>query len=84
MSTLGWIILIAANIPLYWFVGWIVFRDWGEFWECIKYSLTPDIVSLFRGEWAEDRWAQMKLAFSVFVCAAAVYSEGQVLAKWLH
>ena len=84
MSTAGWIILIVANVPLYWLIGWVFFKDWADFWECVKYWLTPDIVSLFRGEWTEDRWAQLKLGFWIFLCIAAVYGEGQALSRWLH
>jgi hypothetical protein len=82
MSTVGWIILAVANIPLYWLVGWVVFKDSGDFWECIKFWLTPDIISLFRGEWMEDQWAQMKLFFWVVLCAGAVFGESLLLGQW--
>jgi hypothetical protein len=79
MSTLGWIILVVANIPLYWLVGWILFKDWENFWDCLKFWLTPDIISLFRGEWIEDQWAQVKLSLWLVLCAGAVLAEGLVL-----
>jgi hypothetical protein len=84
MSTAGWIILALANMPLYWVVGWIVFKDWGDFWECVKFWLTPDIISLFRGEWIEDWWAEMKLFVWIALCGAAVLGESIALAKWLQ
>lgn len=84
MSTVGWIVLAVVNIPLYWLIGWAFFKDWGDFCECVKYSLTPDVISLFRGEWNEDRWAQLKLGLWTLACAGAVYGEGAALAKWLH
>jgi len=37
------------------------FDDWSGFWECVKFWFTPDLISLFRGQWEEDRWATMKL-----------------------
>jgi len=83
MSILGWIILMAANVPLYGLVGWVIFKEWGEFWECLKYWLTPDIISLLRGEWAQDQWAQMKLFLWLLLCAGAVYGESLALARWL-
>ncbi len=79
MSTVGWIILVAANIPLYWLVGWVLFKDWENFWDCLKFWLTPDIISLFRGEWIEDQWAQVKLSLWLVLCAGAVLAEGLVL-----
>jgi hypothetical protein len=37
------------------------FSDRYEFWECIKFWLTPNFISLFRGEYWEDVWGEMKL-----------------------
>lgn len=37
------------------------FGDWENFSECVRYWFTPDIVSLFNGEYGEDWWAEMKL-----------------------
>ena len=53
------------------------FGDWGGFWDCVRFWFTPDIISLFCGEWEEDRWAEMKLGLWL-VCGGivgfAVYS----------
>lgn len=53
------------------------FGDWSDFWECIKFCFTPDTVSLFRGEMAEDDWSTMKLlvwgALSVGTAILAFY-----------
>ncbi len=38
-----------------------VFGNRGEFLRCLKYYLTPDIISLFRGKYGEDTWAELKL-----------------------
>lgn len=32
----------------------LLFEDWEEFAECVKFYLTPDIISLFRGKFWED------------------------------
>lgn len=50
----GIIILAVLFKPL--------FGDGDGFVECLRYWLTPDILSLFRGEWSEDWWSEMKLA----------------------
>ncbi len=39
----------------------IFFDGFGEFLECLRFWFTPEIVSIFRGEWNEDLWAEMKL-----------------------
>ena len=46
------------------------FGDVGGFWECIRFWLTPDVVSMFRGEWEEDWWSEMKLGLWL-VCGGA-------------
>jgi len=37
------------------------FGDAEGFMDCVRFWLTPDVFSLFRGEWIEDRWSEMKL-----------------------
>lgn len=39
----------------------VIFRNPGDFREAIRYWFTPDIVSLFRGEWSRDYWSEFKL-----------------------
>jgi hypothetical protein len=56
------------------------FDSFGDFLECVRYWLTPDIVSLFRGEWAEDQWASMKL----FVDCAVSIGSGLLTCFGLH
>lgn len=67
-----WIILIAGCLPLYFAAGWAYFGDWDGFLESVRYFFTPDIISILRGEWEDDQWAQLKLVFYVLTCAALV------------
>jgi hypothetical protein len=39
----------------------LFFEDFADFIECLRFYFQPDIISVFRGEWAEDWWATMKL-----------------------
>jgi hypothetical protein len=47
------------------------FQDFSGFGECIRYWFQPDLWSLFRGEWLEDQWAQLKLFLWVAISAVA-------------
>ena len=47
----------------------LLFEDWEEFTECVKFYLTPDIISLFRGKFWEDYWAETKLALWLGISA---------------
>lgn len=59
------------------------FGDISGFWECVRFWLTPDIFSLFRGEWGEDWLAEMKLGFWLFCGGAAGYAVYTGLSKLL-
>ena len=54
------IAIIAASLTL-WVMYKLLFSSRDELAECFKYWLTPDIISLFRGRFWEDSWAEMKL-----------------------
>ena len=38
-----------------------IFGDLDDFYDCVKFWVTPDIISFFRGEGVDDYWAEMKL-----------------------
>jgi hypothetical protein len=82
LSQTQFYILLAANIPLYWFMGWLFFSTWGGLWECIKYWFKPDIASLIEGELSENFWAQMKIIWWIIACGACIYGELQLIEKF--
>jgi hypothetical protein len=43
----------------------LMFEDSEDFWDCVRFSFTPDIFSLFRGEYFEDLTKSFK--FSLFL-----------------
>jgi hypothetical protein len=51
------IALIAAFVVAF-FVGKLAYRllfeDSTDFWECVRFSFTPNIFSLFKGQYFED------------------------------
>ena len=57
METLGLVSGLATLLVTY----KLFFRDMHELFDSIKFWLTPDIISLFRGEYLEDTWAEWKL-----------------------
>ena len=52
----------------------LLFGSREEFVECLRYWITPDIVSLFRGKFWEDSWAELKLG--VWIGSAALVGFG--------
>ena len=39
----------------------VMFKDWDEFVECVKFCFTPEIISALRGKYWEDVWAETKI-----------------------
>lgn len=74
MNVLPWIVLIALNLPLFGLLSGIFFRQEG-LTGAIKYWFMPDLVSLVRGEYIDDQWAEAKLFIYAIVCGLAIWSE---------
>lgn len=70
-----WIVLILLNVPLYLGLGWLIFREWSEFWTCVRYYFTPDFYSMWKGELLQDWWGTLKLGVFMMLCAGAVCGE---------
>ncbi|THB67131.1 MAG: hypothetical protein D6B27_05160 [Gammaproteobacteria bacterium] len=59
------------------------FGGMSGFWECIKFWLTPDIISLFRGNWGADWFAEMKLGLWLCCGGAGGFAAYSVIHKLL-
>jgi len=81
MNATKLIIFGVANIPIYFLVGYVFFKNWTEFWESIRFWLTPDILSAFRGEYWDDCWGEMKLVLWFGCCIACVVAEMHIFDK---
>lgn len=77
-ETKSWVLLGILNIPVYLGLGKLIFDDWACFFESIGFWLTPDWISMLRGQWAEDWWGTLKLFVFLGLCAGVVYGEHQM------
>src|SRR4051812_344942 len=59
------------------------FGDWSGFWECVKFWFTPDVVSMVRGQWEDDRWSTLKLFVWLGLTVGAAISAFYQLPSWL-
>lgn len=76
-----YLILFVCGLPFMLMLGKLLFSSWHGFWEALRFTLTPDLVSIFRGEWLEDQWTSLKLIIFLLLCAAAlVLAHGQFFA----
>ncbi len=66
---LGMVVALATGKLLF----GLFFEDASDFLECLRFSLTPDLFSLFRGEFIEDKFKSFKLGvFLVLTIGAGV------------
>jgi hypothetical protein len=72
-------VLAVLNVPVYILIGRQMFEDWQDFWECVRFYLTPDLLSAIRGERWDDLWAELRLFFFLAVCAIVVGAETLVV-----
>lgn len=79
MGILIIIALIVLNIPLYKVYFRMMFESMEDFNECIRYSFTPDIISLFRGEYCRDYFGEMKLGIFIFLCCGSIWLEYTII-----
>ena len=80
MPTWIYPVIIAANIPVYYGLYRLLFRDSDELFDAIIYWFTPGMWSWFDGELRDDMWAEFKLGVYLAVCSGCVYLELQALA----
>ncbi len=61
METLALIAAIVSGVLVLVFSFRFFFDCRDDFFDAIRHWFTPDIISMFRGEWAEDQWNELKL-----------------------
>jgi hypothetical protein len=74
------IVLLIANIPIYKFLKNHFFEDDNDFNESLNYLFIPNIISLFRGEYGKDLYAEFRFAFLFLLSIAAVSIEYFIIA----
>lgn len=48
-----------------------------DFFDCLRYTFQPDMISWIQGEWGEDFWAELKMGAWLacgFAAGAATYA----------
>jgi len=75
MNILLIIVLLVVNIPVYKKIKEMLFPNPDDFSEAIRYAFTPDLLSLFRGEYWNDRIHEAALSFMFLGCIIVVAFE---------
>jgi hypothetical protein len=76
------LILLVVNFPIYRFLHGLIFSSLEDSDESLRYSLTPNIISFFRGEYLEDKIGTMRLSFYLFLCAIPIFLEYKII-DWI-
>ncbi|MEO3944970.1 hypothetical protein [Gorillibacterium sp. CAU 1737] len=75
MEIILFLILLVVNIPVYKYLFRVFFSSREDFKEAVKFSFTPDLLSLFRGRYWKDQFGEAKLSFFLFCCFLVVACE---------
>jgi hypothetical protein len=70
MEPLHTALVALVNVPVYVVIARVFFGDLDGFFRALRYLLTPDLLSWFRGDWLEDRWQSFKVALWAILCVA--------------
>ena len=66
---------LASSLIVAFFVARLLFRllfdGINDFWECVRFAITPDLFSLFRGEFFEDMAKSFKLSLFLILVGAS-------------
>ncbi|WP_127591203.1 hypothetical protein [Paenibacillus lautus] len=81
MELLMYVVLFILNIPIYKWIFRRVFDDVDDLKQSVKYSFTPDIISLFRRRFWKDQFGELKLSVFYFCCLGIFVIECVVLTK---
>jgi hypothetical protein len=80
MGTLGIVALVAASIPSYIVIGWVIFGSWSGFLEALWVSLFCGHEPWVTEGWEDAWWLTVKFFFFLLAVAAFTYAEYQLLA----
>ncbi|MCB2290751.1 hypothetical protein LGK97_13475 [Clostridium sp. CS001] len=58
-----------------------IFNDKDDFQNSVKYTLTPDIFSLFKGEYFKDKFSEAKLSGLILFCIITIFIEILIVRK---
>lgn len=79
--------LIVINFfTVYKFLFNLMFRNRDDFRESVRYTLIPNIISLFRGEYWKDKVGEFKLGVFLMLCIMATvieYGAINALLRWM-
>ena len=71
MATVSIVLSVIAGVGAMVLLFKPLFGDKEGFFDCVKFWITPDIFSLFSGQYFEDRWSEMKLGLWIFCVGIA-------------
>ncbi len=62
-------VLVVLRLTFNWF-----FDDLDDLMEAVKLWFTPEIITVFRGKWGDEMWAELKIFVWLVLGVAAGFS----------
>ena len=71
MEVVAFVMAVAAALVAGRYLFRFLFEDAEDFHECVRYAFTPNIVSMFRGDYANDVAKSFKLGLYLTLMTVA-------------
>jgi hypothetical protein len=75
--------LAVVNLPVYYFLYRMLYRDAQEFVDALVFWFKPDLWSALNGEYWDDVWAEMKLGLFLTACSGTVMLEAWLVTTYV-
>ncbi len=77
------VVCVLIDIPIIVWFARMLFPGDGDFIDAVVFWFTPDMWSLFAGQFGEDLWAEIKLGVLLFGVGAIVFGEFWFGVNWI-
>lgn len=81
-STRIYIGLFLINLPIFFVIGKLFFKDLEGLITSIRFLITPRIISAFRGEFDDDWIESLRFIIFALLCALLIIAEKALLKKY--
>ena len=81
-NNISYLKLSLINLPLFFLIGKVFFKDIEGLLTSIRFLITPDLLSAIRGEFWDDWWESLRFLIFVVVCVTLLLSEKAFIEKY--
>ena len=77
------ILLVIIDVPLFLFIGKLMFHGWTDFLDKFKWNLMPDIFSLLTGRFIKDQRGELATGIYFMICIIVLAIELSLIKEFI-